>query len=113
MSGVVTGTADRYADLLTLNRADLDQRVQAADRVRATSDLTDQRVPVIDDTWTTGAHAQSASHAPKTAGAASVGVVAIGRWFDKNWRRNADWLAEKRSPGWRWDHCCHDAATSR
>jgi predicted amidophosphoribosyltransferase len=68
VAGVVTGTADRYADLLTLSRADLDQRVQAADRFRATRDLTGRRVLVIDDTWTTGAHAQSASCAIKAAG---------------------------------------------
>jgi hypothetical protein len=40
VSGVVTGTAPRYADLLILARTDLDQRAQAADRFTATRDLT-------------------------------------------------------------------------
>jgi len=34
---------------------------------------------VLDDTWTTGAHAQSLAHRLKASGAASVAVVALGR----------------------------------
>lgn len=44
--------------------------------------LHDQRpihVLLIDDTWTTGARAQSLAHALKVAGATSVAVVVLGR----------------------------------
>jgi adenine/guanine phosphoribosyltransferase-like PRPP-binding protein len=34
---------------------------------------------VLDDTWTTGARAQSLAYALKKAGAASVAVVVLGR----------------------------------
>ena len=37
------------------------------------------RVLVVDDTWTTGARAQSLAHGLKTAGADRVGVVVLGR----------------------------------
>src|SRR5262249_62149192 len=37
------------------------------------------RVLLIDDTWTTGASAQSAAMALRTAGARSVATVVIGR----------------------------------
>lgn len=109
---VVSGTADRYGDLLAIARTDLEQRAQAADRFRATRPLAGARVLVIDDTWTTGAHAQSASAALKAAGAPTVAVVAIGRWFNPAYRTDTadgeSWLAEHRRRGWDWDRCCLD-----
>src|SRR5690349_19071743 len=53
VAGVVVNSEKRYADLLALARDDLGQRVQAADRFRATRTLGGARVLVIDDTWTT------------------------------------------------------------
>ncbi|MGE5290203.1 MAG: hypothetical protein ACM3ML_24055 [Micromonosporaceae bacterium] len=41
--------------------------------------LPGARVLLLDDTWTTGAHAQSAAAALKLAGAARVAVVVLGR----------------------------------
>lgn len=106
VSQIVGGTDSRYESLLELQRTDLAQREQARDRYRATRDLTGSSVLVIDDTWTTGAHAQSASCALKSAGATTVGVVAIGRWFRTDYRNNKNWLAEKRSQPWDWQTCC-------
>jgi hypothetical protein len=71
VAGVVSDSGKRYADLLALARDDLGQRVKAADRFRAIRALGGARVLVIDDTWTTGAHAQSASAALKAAGVGS------------------------------------------
>lgn len=107
---VVAGSAQRHEDLLALQRTDLDQRAQAADRFRATRSVAGQRVLVLDDTWTTGAHAQSASAALKAAGAAAVGVVAVGRWCNPSFSDNAAWLAKHRPPGWDWSRCCHELA---
>lgn len=112
VAGVVSDSGKRYADLLALARDDLGQRVQAADRFRATRALGGARVLVIDDTWTTGAHAQSASAALKAAGARAVAVVAIGRWFNPDYNPGGTdavaWLAEHRRPGWNWHRCCLD-----
>jgi predicted amidophosphoribosyltransferase len=111
VAGVVSGSGRQYADLLSLARGDLDQRAQAA-RFRATSALGGARVLVIDDTWTSGAKAQSASAALKAAGAQTVAVVAIGRWFNPGYSPPGtdaeSWLAEHRRPGWDWLRCCLD-----
>jgi hypothetical protein len=112
VGGIVSGTENRYADLLALARGDLPQHVQADDRFRATRALGGARVLVIDDTWTTGANAQSASAALKAAGTRTVAVVTIGRWFNPGYSPGGtdaeSWLAEHRKPGWDWHRCCLD-----
>ena len=105
VSRVVDGTDSRYEGLLRVQRTDLAQREQARDRYVATRRLEGTRVLVVDDTWTTGAHAQSASSALRAAGAAAVGVVALGRWFRPDFRDNKHWLADKRSKSWDWETC--------
>ncbi len=116
VAGIVVGSDKRHADLLTVARTDLEQRAQAADRYRATRSLTGASVLVVDDTWTTGAHAQSASAALKAAGARSVAALAIGRWFKPSWNTGdatgVSWLAEHRKPGWSWERCCLDPDAS-
>lgn len=112
VAGTVEGTDQNHADLLTVARTDLGQREHSADRYKATRQLRGRNLLVIDDTWTTGAHAQSASAALKTAGAAGVAVLTIGRWFNPDFTtggvHGAPWLAEHRRPGWDWQRCCLD-----
>jgi predicted amidophosphoribosyltransferase len=50
-----------------------------ANRFRATSDVADRSILLLDDTWATGGHAQSASQALLQAGASKVALVVIGR----------------------------------
>jgi predicted amidophosphoribosyltransferase len=50
-----------------------------AARYQPTATFTARRVLLIDDTWTTGGHAQSAAYTLKAAGAASVTLAVIGR----------------------------------
>jgi predicted amidophosphoribosyltransferase len=102
----IVGSPDRYRDLLVVNRTDMDDRAHAVDRYRVDGALKGQRVLVIDDTWTTGAHAQSASAALKSAGASGVGVVAIGRWFNPGYQDQRSWLTRHRAVGWDWSRCC-------
>lgn len=109
ISQVVEGSETRYRDLLVVDRPDLGQREQAADRYSASESVSTQHVLVIDDTWTTGAHAQSASAALKAAGASSVGLVALGRWVTPDFREHGAWLARHRQPGWSWSSCCLEA----
>jgi predicted amidophosphoribosyltransferase len=112
VAGVVSGSDKRYVDLLSLVRTDLDQHTQAADRFRATTALDGAHVLVVDDTWTSGANAQSASAALKMAGAQAVAVVTIGRWFNPGYSPvgtdAVSWLADHRKPGWDWQRCCLD-----
>jgi len=59
-------------------------------RYVATRDLTGLAVLLIDDTWTTGGHAQSAAFALKQAGASTVGLVVIGRHVRPSWQVTED-----------------------
>jgi predicted amidophosphoribosyltransferase len=51
----------------------------ASNRFKATADLAGRSVLLLDDTWATGGHAQSAAHALTVAGAETVALVVIGR----------------------------------
>jgi predicted amidophosphoribosyltransferase len=50
-----------------------------ADRFRPIGGLSGESVLLLDDTWTTGGHARSASEALLAAGASAVALVVIGR----------------------------------
>lgn len=50
-----------------------------ANRFGPTRELSSESVLLLDDTWTTGGHARSASHALLEAGASEVALVVIGR----------------------------------
>lgn len=54
-------------------------------RYRATRDLTGHTVLLVDDTWVTGGHAQSAACAAREAGALCVALVVIGRHVRPEW----------------------------
>ncbi|MBE1551897.1 hypothetical protein GGC64_005984 [Mycobacterium sp. OAS707] len=57
-------------------------RVVDADKLIVDGTVVGQHVMVIDDVWTTGSNAQSASLALRRAGASAVSVVVIARWLD-------------------------------
>jgi predicted amidophosphoribosyltransferase len=105
VSSIVSGSDDRYADLLEPQSTSSDREADRA-RFRTTKSVHNASVLVIDDTWTTGARAQSAAAALKLGGASRVGFVAIGRWFRVDYENNAAWLAHVRRRAWSWDRCC-------
>jgi orotate phosphoribosyltransferase len=51
-------------------------------------------VLLIDDTWTTGGHAQSAVLALRKAGAARVSVLVVARWLKEDYGGNKTFIAE-------------------
>lgn len=109
VTNIVTDSAARYAPLLALGASVAAPREFAADRFRVRTSGTSVRartVLIIDDTWTTGSHAQSAAAAIKTAGARGVGVLAIGRWVNPDWKNTSAWLHQHRGAGWDWNRCC-------
>jgi orotate phosphoribosyltransferase len=57
-------------------------------KFNATASLDGVPVLLIDDTWTTGASAQSAAAALRKAGAGSVAAVMIGRYLNRDWHDN-------------------------
>jgi len=101
-------TRSRYEDLLSIDNPSAGQREQSAERFKATRSVVAEDVLVIDDTWTTGAHAQSAAAALNSAGARTVAIVAIGRWLVREWGDNEAFYQEVRRRGWAWDRCCLD-----
>jgi predicted amidophosphoribosyltransferase len=84
---LVHQTRNRYQELLTLGAdASAPERIVLADRYRPTRSLAgEQAILLIDDTWTTGARAQSAAIALRRAGAAKVAIVVLGRHFDRSY----------------------------
>jgi predicted amidophosphoribosyltransferase len=71
-------------------------------RYVASERADDESVLLIDDTWTTGGHAQSAAHALGRAGASDVALVVIGRHLNPEWevagKTSADLFEELPKP---------------
>lgn len=79
-------------------------------RYDATLPVDDADVLLVDDTWTTGGHAQSAATALKLAGARTVALVVIGRHVQPGWSSapgvtNAQNLKALPKP-FDWEACC-------
>ena len=54
----------------------------------------ESHVLLIDDTWTTGGHAQSAVLALRKAGAARVSVLVVARWLKEDYGDNKRFIAD-------------------
>ncbi|MEX2621929.1 MAG: hypothetical protein WD250_17075 [Egibacteraceae bacterium] len=69
--------------------------------------VADQRIVLVDDTFTTGATLQSAAHALTAAGGHVAAAVVVGRKV--NWRGHDPaeevWRRAQRQP-FDWDRCC-------
>jgi hypothetical protein len=102
MVGVTRG---RYRDLLTpaLDAAALG-RTASLSRYTSTA-LWGDDVLLVDDTWTTGNHAQSAAAALKAAGARSVAVVVLGRHLNSDYMDTAGHVEQARLRRFSWDIC--------
>jgi predicted amidophosphoribosyltransferase len=89
MVGELTGpTRDRHRRLLRRSELAIAARAFHPEKFVATRQLDGEPVLLIDDTWTTGANAQSAAAALKAAGAGAVATVVIGRHLKREWREN-------------------------
>jgi hypothetical protein len=104
-------TSDRYARVLEPSSGSAREHEFDRDRFVANRDLTGEAVLLIDDTWTTGASAQSAAAALKRAGATAVGAVVIGRHVKREWRGNHERLRSTSQP-FSWDTCVYCAASA-
>ena len=57
----------------------------------------ESHVLVIDDTWTTGGHAQSAVLAVRKAGAGRVSALIVARWLKEDFMDNNQFIADLRN----------------
>lgn len=81
-------------------------------RYESLRDLTGHSILLVDDTWTKGANAQSAAAALKAAGAERVAMVVIGRYVNRGWGQNDQYLRDLPRP-FDWGSCplCAKPAT--
>lgn len=101
---VVAPTRSRYRRLLTRSGTPVAERAVDPGKFSPMADLRGEAVLLVDDTWTTGASAQSAAAALKTAGAGAVGAVVIGRHVNTDYRANAERLKSLPRP-FDWSTC--------
>ena len=105
-------TKSRYEPLLKAGPSFNSERVCRVDMFEVTrGSRSGEPVLVIDDTFTTGSHVQSAAAALKQAGFGPVGVMCIGRhWVKKDDVRfaaaSAEYLKRSKALGWNWEYCC-------
>ncbi len=95
LRGIVKGIAPGREVLLVASEKASHPRAINPDHFRAGNRLPDRsHVLLIDDTWTTGGHAQSAALALRKAGAAHVSVLVVARWIKQEFGNNAKFLRD-------------------
>lgn len=104
VSELVGPTRDRYAQLLRRTSAEVDGHVFSREKFVAQRELNGEPVLLIDDTWTTGANAESAAAALREAGAGPLATVVIGRHINREWHENDRRLRALARP-FDWRHC--------
>jgi hypothetical protein len=85
---LVGPTRERHRRLLRRTDRQTAPRAFSTIKFEATTQLNHQSILLIDDTWTTGASAQSAAATLKAAGAERVAAVVIGRHLNREWHEN-------------------------
>jgi predicted amidophosphoribosyltransferase len=101
---LVAPTRERHHRLLRRTAAHTAPRTFNPAKFEATTTLDHQSVLLIDDTWTTGASAQSAAATLKAAGAERVAAVVIGRHLNREWHENDRRLRGIAQP-FEWSEC--------
>jgi predicted amidophosphoribosyltransferase len=85
---LVAPTRERHQRLLRRTDTETEPRSFSETKFQAIRPIEARSVLLIDDTWTTGASAQSAAAALKQAGAYRVAAVVIGRHLNREWHEN-------------------------
>lgn len=96
-------TRERYEDLLVRASGPAAEHDFDPHKFEPSARLSGESVLLVDDTWTTGASAQSAAAALKRAGARKVGLVVVGRHVKRAWQDNGARLAAVAP--YDWDAC--------
>jgi predicted phosphoribosyltransferase len=108
----ITGpTRERHERLLTRSSKLVAARAFDREKYEPTRQLHGSSVLLIDDTWTTGANAQSAAASLKAAGAGAVAAVVIGRHLNREWHENDRRIRRIASP-FDWNRCALCATAS-
>jgi hypothetical protein len=105
---LVGPTRGRFDPLLRRSRLEVGPRRFDVGKFEAARPLNDEPVLLVDDTWTTGASAQSAAAALRQAGAGPVAAVVIGRHLNREWHENDKRLRAVTRP-FDWERCALEA----
>jgi predicted amidophosphoribosyltransferase len=97
-------TRNRHRRLLQRTRAEVPIHEFSPGRYESDAELNGQAVLLIDDTWTTGANAQSAAAALKAAGSGPVAAIVIGRHLNPEWGHNVARIRSFERP-FDWRRC--------
>ena len=101
---LVGPTRERHQRLLRRTETDVPPRGFHREKYESLRLLAGEPVLLIDDTWTTGANAQSAAAALKSAGSGPVAAVVIGRHLNREWHHNDRRLRRITRP-YDWSTC--------
>lgn len=104
--GIVIGTSERYAETLRRSSKEVEDRVVDPEKYEPVGKVSGS-VLLIDDTWTSGASAQSAAGALKQAGSGPVGVVVIGRHMNDDPGTTKKRRLEELTAPFDWTHCAY------
>jgi predicted amidophosphoribosyltransferase len=85
---LVGPTRNRYQRLLRTTENRIPPRTFSEHKFDTTKRLNGEAILLIDDTWTTGASAQSAAAALKAAGAGPTAALVVGRHLNREWHEN-------------------------
>jgi len=111
---LVAPTRERHERLLERTRNPVVPRRFDPARFAATRRFRGEAILLIDDTWTSGASAQSAAAALRGAGSGPVAAVVIARYLNPGWHENSGRLRPRRG-AFQFDTCplCAPAAAAR
>lgn len=105
VADMVGVTRDRHRDLLRATPTAADLGRSASPARYTASALWGEHVLLVDDTWTTGNHVQSAAAALKSAGAGAAAVVVLGRHLNRDYEDTAAHVEQARLRRFSWDVC--------
>lgn len=102
----VPSVFETYEPLLVRGDAPIGHNQADDDGYRALRRLDGDRVLLVDDTFTSGARAQSAASALRLAGARVVAIVPIGRVVNPKWGDNQAWWDDQHDVVFTFSTCC-------
>ena len=100
-------TRDRFERILRRSEKEVLDRTFNPEKFVTTRALDGEPVLLLDDTWTTGASAQSAAAALIAGGASTVALAVIGRHVHEDFRANRERL-DQLPRRFDWDVCAFE-----